>query len=327
MLHALTSGGSLYTKPTGSHMQTRLTVPQLASFLKLAELLSFRDAALALGISQPALSRTVQLIEGRVGARLFDRDTRKVTLTPAGEKLRPLADRLLKEYDATFNELDAFINGQQGHIRIAALPSVAAALLPATIARYQKHSPGVRIDIWEDVTFPVHRAVRMGDADLGLATPPQATGELNYKPLMRDELVLVCKADDPLTECMEYDWSVFLDRPFIGMSPESALRVMMDNAFQQSGVRVNPLFNCKQLSTIGGLITASLGISALPWLTLPQLGPSPLTWRSLKGPTAARSIGIVTLAGHSPSPATLLFLRELEAQGRLLSSKAKTPPR
>ena len=311
---------------SGSTMHARLTVPQLASFLKLAELLSFRDAALALGVSQPALSRTIQLIEGRVGARLFDRDTRKVTLTPTGKKLRPLADRLLKDYEATFNELDAFIKGELGHIRIAALPSVAAALLPATIARYQKQCPGVRIDIWEDVTFPVHRAVQTGKADIGLATPPQPADELNYKPLMEDELVLVCKNDDPLMKNKEYDWSVFLDRPFIGMSSESALRTMMDNAFLQSGLTIRPLFNCKQLSTIGSLISASLGISALPWLTLPQLASSPLTWRPLRNPTMSRSIGIVTLAGHSPAPATLRFLRELEVQGRLLSSEAETPP-
>lgn len=306
-------------------MHTRLTMPQLASFLKLAEHLSFRGAALALGVSQPALSRTIQLIEGRVGVRLFDRDTRSVTLTPAGEKLRPLADRLLKNYDTVFKELDAFVTGQDGRIRIAALPSVAAALLPSTIARVQKHCPDVEIDIWEDVALPVHRAVRIGDADIGLATPPQSNGDLNYKPLLDDELVLVCKADDPLTKRKEYDWSVFLERPFIGMSSESALRAMMDDAFLQSGSPVSPLFNCKQLSTIGSLIAASLGISALPWLTLPQLASSPLTWRALKDPQIARSIGIITLAGHSLSPATNRFIRELEFQGRLLS-KSKTPP-
>ncbi|HEX7012243.1 MAG TPA: LysR family transcriptional regulator [Steroidobacteraceae bacterium] len=303
-------------------MRTRLTLPQLAAFLKLAELRSFRDAALALNVSQPALSRTIQLIEGRIGARLFDRDTRTVTLTPAGEKLQPLAERLLRNYEATFEELDAFISGQEGHIRIAALASIAAALLPPTIAAFQKRCPAVRIDIWEDVTLPVHRAVSAGEADIGLATPPQTSGELNYKPLMRDDLVLVCRVDDPLTQRDEYEWSVFAERPFIGMSPESALRAMMDNAFLQSGLTVKPLFNCKQLTTIGALITASLGISALPRLTLAQLASPALTWRPLKNPSVSRSIGIATRAGHSLSPATLIFLRELEAQARLLSSKS-----
>jgi DNA-binding transcriptional LysR family regulator len=298
-------------------MRVRLTLPQLHSFLKLTKLCAFKDAAAALGVSQPALSRTIQLIEARVGARLFDRHTRKVTLTPAGEKLRPLAEQLLKQYDAAFADLDAFVNGQEGVVRIAALPSAAAALLPAAIAAYQIHCPDVRLEIFEDVTHPVHRLVQSGEADIGLATPPQTHGDLNYKHLLHDELVLVCRSDDPLTQKDEYDWSVFANQPFIGMSYESALRSMVDNAFLQVGLTVKPLFNCKQPTTISNLISASLGVSALPRLTLAQLD-STLTFRPLKNPSIMRSIGIVTYAQRSLSPAAVRFQRELENQARVL---------
>jgi LysR family transcriptional regulator, carnitine catabolism transcriptional activator len=304
-------------------MRVRLTLPQLHSFLKLTKLCAFKDAAAALGVSQPALSRTIQLIEARVGARLFDRHTRRVTLTPAGEKLRPLAEELLKHYDSAFADLDAFVHGQEGHVRIASLPSAAAALLPAAIADYQKHSPEVSLDIFEDVTHPVHRLVQSGEADIGLATPPQTNGDLNYKHLLHDELVLVCRSDDPLANKEEHDWSVFADHPFIGMSHESALRSMVDNAFLQVGMTVKPVFNCKQPTTIGNLIAASLGITALPRLTLAQLDSSTLTSRPLKRPSIARSVGIVTHATRSLSPAAARFRRELESKARSLLRAAK----
>lgn len=301
-------------------MRIRLTLPQLDAFLKLTELGSFRDAAAALGVSQPAFSRTIQLIEGRVGARLFDRDTRNVTLTAAGARLRPLAERLLQSYDEAFDELDQFIGGRQGRVRIAALPSVAAALLPATIKAFKAKQPEVRIDIWEDVSGPVHRAVAAGEADIGLATPPAPSENLRYKALMPDELVLVCRSDDPLIAQDSYDWSVLADRPFIGMSPDSSLHGLIQAAFQDAGLDIQPLFNCKQPTTIGSLVAEGLGVSVLPRLTLAQLDSPALTWRRLEGPTVSRSIGLITHAASSLSPASLLFSKELERQARARSA-------
>jgi LysR family carnitine catabolism transcriptional activator len=299
-------------------MTNRLTLPQLGAFLQLAELGGFRDAASALGVSQPALSRTIQQIETRLGARLFDRDTRTVSLTPAGKTFLPLAKRLIKEYDSAFKEFDDFVAGQSGRIRIAALPSVAAALLPAVIAAFQKCHPSVRIDIWEDVALPVHRAVAEGAADFGLAMPPQTQAGLTFKPMVKDEIVLVCRADDPLAQKDEYDWSVFEGRPYIGMSPESDLQRMVTGAFVQAGLSIEPLYNCKHLTTIGSLITASLGISALPRLTVAQLALPVLTWRRLRNPAMARSIGVITRTATSLSPPAALFLKELKAHAKLL---------
>ncbi len=307
-------------------MRIRLNLLQLNAFLKLAELGGFRDAAQALGVSQPALSRTIQLIESRLNARLFDRDTRKVTLTPAGEKLRPLAQQLVQNYTTAFEEFDDFVLGRRGRIRIASLPSISSALLPQTIADFQSRYPGVRIDIWEDVTMPVHRAVSEGDADIGLATAPQVRTDLNYKALVKDEIVLVCRTDDPLVRDAEYDWTVFKNRPFIAMSPESDLRGMIDHAFVQAGLTVEALYNCKSPTTIGSLISANLGISALPRLTLAQLASPALTWRRLSNPHMSRSLGIATHAGRSLSPAALLFIKELKAHARLLFPSDGPPP-
>lgn len=299
-------------------MRVRLTLPQLSTFLKLAELGSFRDAALALGISQPALSRTIQLIEGRVGARLFDRDTRSVTLTPVGLELRPLAERIIANYDDTFAEIDEFISGRRGRVRIAAFPTIAAALLPPAIAHFQAAHPAVRVDIWEDVASPIHRALIDGHADLGLATPPSPSPQLNFKLLLNDELVLLCRADDPLAAQEVCDWTAFERRPFIAMSAESGLRAMIEGAFAQAGVAVQPLYNCKQVTTVGSLVGASLGVSALPRSALSLLSWPELTSRPLVGPSVFRQIGVISPVRSLP-PSSLLFMRELEQQARQLS--------
>ena len=300
-------------------MQTRLNLQQLSAFLTLADRGSFGEAAEALGISQPALSRGIQQIENRVGTKLFDRDTRKLRLTPAGERLEPLARRLIREYQTAFADFDDFVAGREGVVRVAAFPSVATMLLPVTIARFRKRYPDVRIHIWEDVGKPTHRAVLEGEADIALATPPAANADLRYRPLLRDELVMVCRNDDPLARQEEHDWSVFTTRAFVMPSPETGLRALIDQALEKAGVSVEPLFNCKQPATIGALVNAGIGIAALSRLTLAQLDSKTLAWRKLRNPTLSRTIGVVSHAARSLPPAARLFLKEIEAQAKLLA--------
>lgn len=297
---------------------SRLTLPQLSAFLKLAETSSFRDAATQLGVSQPALSRTIQHIETRVGVRLFDRDTRTVTLTPAGERLRPLAVRLLDDYDAVFRELHEFIEGRDGVIRIAALPSVASALLPPAIQKFQARFPRVRVEIWEDVGDQVHNAVGERAADFGIAPAPDLAHDLRYQELLKDSIVLVCRHDDPLAATPEHRWSVFEGSRFITMSPETGLRKIVESGLTQAGVPVERLFDCSAATTVAALVTSGLGISALSRLVMAQIDSPSLAWRPLVDPVVVRSIGIVRHKARSLSPAAQAFVRELEMQARAI---------
>lgn len=304
---------------------SRLTLSQLSAFMKLAETSSFRDAANELGVSQPALSRTIQHIETRVGVRLFDRDTRTVTLTPAGERLRPLAARLLADYETLFRELHEFVEGRQGLIRIAALPAIASALLPPAIASFQARFPGVRIEIWEDVGDLVHNVVRDRSADFGIAPPPDLASDLRYQELLKDNIGLVCRRDDPLAEVAEHRWSVFSDCRFIAMSEETGLSAMVENGLGEAGVVVERLFNCSAATTAAALIASGQGISAITRLTMAEIASPRLVWRPLVDPVVARSIGIVRHQGRSLSPAAQAFVRELERQARKIRMGEAVP--
>jgi DNA-binding transcriptional LysR family regulator len=304
---------------------SRLTLPQLAAFLKLAQTASFKEAAARLGVSQPALSRTIQHIETRVGVRLFDRDTRTVTLTPAGERLLPLAVRLLEDYETAFRDLQEFIEGREGAIRIATLPSVASTLLPPAIKNFQARFPRVRIGIWEHVAERVHGAVREGAADFAVAPPPDLASDLRYHELLKDSVVLVCRRDDPLAAAPEHPWSIFEGRRVIMMSEETGLRKLVESGLAQAGVLVERLFDCSAVTTAGALIAAGLGISALTRLAVAQIASSALVWHPLSQPVVARSIGIVRHQSRSLSPAAQAFVRELERQARVMRMDELAP--
>lgn len=302
-------------------MHVRLTFPQLDAFLKLEALASFRDAALELGVSQPALSRTIQQIEARVGVRLFDRDTRHVRLTAAGERLRPIALQLIKDYEESFRDFEAYVDGRAGRVRIATTPSVAATLLPAAIHRFGLTHPGVTVEIWEDVGAPIHRVIEEGEADIGIAPPPAETRNLNFKPIFQDRLILACRADDVLAQQERHDWTVFRERPFIAMSTDTGLRALIDRAFAAADVVVDPLFNCKHPTTAAALVVASLGISVLTRLAMEQIRSPELTWRALDAPEASRPIGLVTSPVRSMLSPARAFMHEVEVEARALALK------
>jgi LysR family transcriptional regulator, carnitine catabolism transcriptional activator len=306
-------------------MRINLSPPQLAAFLHVARTGSFSEAAALQHVSQPALSRTIRVIEEVVGHRLFDRTTRSVELTPAGRELRPIAERMVAEFDSAFGELAQFIEGRRGRIVVAGLPSICAVLLPGAIARFQATHPAVDFLIRDGLSGTVVDAVTDGHADIGLTVGPLPAEQLSYRPLLADEFGLVCRADDVLARHASVPWSVFETRPFIAMNPASSVRSMTDAAFLQGGIAVRPLYECAFLGTTGNLVAAGVGISALPRLTLPLVGAAGLVWRPLVQPSLQRSLGVLTRLGRSLSPAAAQFLATLSAEAETTLPALRNP--
>ena len=144
---------------------------ELQAFAKLAELCSFREAAEELTLSGSALSRLIARVEGKLGTRLFDRDTRNVALTPQGEALQHLTDRILNEAATALTEFDAYLAARRGRLVLAGLPSVTASLLPRIVARFVALHSDVEVSIIDALSEGVLAAVLEGRADLGL--PPE----------------------------------------------------------------------------------------------------------------------------------------------------------
>ena len=297
-------------------MRINLTPQQLAAFLRLAQAGSFSEAARLLGVSQPALSRTVQQMEEVIGRRLFDRTTRSVVLTATGQELLPIAARLVAEFDDAFGELARFVAGRRGRVAVAALPSIAAVLLPPVIARYRAERPEVEVAVLDGLSGPVLDEVAEGRADLGLTIRPSPRATLSYRPLLADELGLVCRPDDELAGEGPLPWSVFTGRPFVAMAAASSVRQLTDAAFLQAGLAVPQLYGCAFLGTAGHLVAAGLGITALPRLTLPLLGRTGLVWRRLERPVMRRQMGVLTRVGRSLAPAAQDFLTVLQEEAR-----------
>lgn len=300
-------------------MRINLTLHQLHCFLRVAETGNFSEAARGLGLSQPALSRTIRMVETVLQTRLFDRDTRNVALTPAGEELRVTAQRLVLEFDGALGEVAQFVAGQRGCVVIAALPSLAAVVLPPVIAAFRRDWPQVQIVIKDGLSGSVVDHVLDGRADIGLTVRPSPSENLTYQSIAQDLFGLVCRDDDPLARVASHDWSVFTQYPFIAMAQGSSVRAYTDAAFLQIGQPVPQLYECSFLGTAGHLIASGLGISALPQMTLPLIAAQRLVWRPLSGPVIHREIGTLRRTGRALAPAAEHFLKALSATPKALA--------
>ena len=296
------------------------TWPQLAAFLSLAETRSFTAAAEALGVSQPTLSRTIQALEAATGTKLFDRDTRSIALTSAGLEFLMIARRLTNEMESAAREFREVAHGERGRLTIAALPSIAAVILPGAIARFRLAHPAVDIIIHDGLSEPVLAMVADGRADAGITVRPPTSTRLVYRMLLADRFCLVGRRDRPDEGAVP--WAILAQEPFIAMSPASSVRTMTDAAFLQAGISPVPRFECAQLSTTGGLVAAGLGITALPRLAIALIAGHDLVVRPLVKPLLQRSIGIVVRASRQPSPAMVTFLQAITAEAADLSKVA-----
>ncbi|MFV0625315.1 LysR family transcriptional regulator [Sphingomonas sp. ac-8] len=287
------------------------SVATLKLFLQVAKSSSFSETARIAAVSQPALSRTIRLLEENLGVRLFDRDTRNVRLTAAGELLLPAVQRLVRDYEDTFAELAQSFSGERGRVAIGALPSMAANLLPRALTDFCGDHPHVELTIHEGLSGNLLQQMLDRRIDIAIMTPPDRTDQFAFEAMLNDECVLVAKRGELATSGPAHRWTIFEDHPFIAMAPQSSVRRLTDRALAQAGVVAKPRFECAQLATVGGFIVAGLGISAVPRSTLPLLSQPDIEAHPLCDPVVHRQIGITTTRQRSLSPAARLLKAHL----------------
>src|SRR5690349_21083111 len=145
-----------------------LNLREIRAFVAVAQMGSFTRAAARLNVSQPALTVQIRRLEETLGARLFDRNSRTVTLTSVGRELLPVLHKSLADMQRVLDDARALGDGSRGAVRIACLPSFAAGRLPALIRDFRTDAPHVTFEIRDVVASMVNQLVKAGEFDLGV---------------------------------------------------------------------------------------------------------------------------------------------------------------
>lgn len=292
-------------------MGVNFDLNDLQAFRAVVELGSFRKAAEAVNISQPALSRRIDKLEEALGARLFERTTRSVTLTTVGRVFAPSAEQLLDDLDAALLGIRDVSSSRLGHVTIACVPSVAYYFLPSVIANYRSRYPRIRVKLLDASANEVLGAVISGEADFGVSFMGSQETEVEFKVLLQERFVAACRRDHPLARKKRVSWSELYEHEYVSVDKTSGNRLLLDQALTAVAPRVPSVCETRHVTTMLGLVEAGLGVAAVPSMAMPVREHPILTSVPLVDPIVTRRVGIVRRRGRQLTPAAQAFYQTI----------------
>jgi DNA-binding transcriptional LysR family regulator len=247
-------------------MKDEIELRHLRYFLAVAETLHFGRAAKKLGMAQPPLSQQIRRLEEMLGAPLFERTTRGVTLTPAGAVLRERATSTMVRLADDLEQSRRVARGEEGRLTVGFSGSVMFTELPIAIQAYRRAYPRVEVQLREMWTSMQLSALADGSIDVGFLRDGERRPELAITPLLREPFHVALPADHALRRQRTVDPASFEGEPFVLFAPrmgslafDRTMRCCLDAGFQPTVVQEAP-----QFPTLIRLVAAGVGISLVP---------------------------------------------------------------
>lgn len=303
------------SNPDGSpEPNLNAAIRHLRAFLSVAKHRSFTRAATALHISQPSLTMTIQQLEQIVGGALFDRTTRNVMLTPEGQDLHPVAERVVDDFDLAIRNIRLTAANRNSFIRVAVVSSIATKILPGILDNFLGTRSGMRIQIREGNSNDVRRFVRRNEVDVGFASKDGDDAELEFEALFQDQLGLIARYDHPLTKVARNGvvrWSDLDGHDFIGLTQDTATAPIMSQISDLPSNVTMPKYAVSTYPTLWALIENGLGVTTAPALAGEFMNDTRVLFFGLSEPNAWRSVYCVTRSGRMLSPMAALLVKQV----------------
>jgi len=294
-------------------------LPDLRAFVAVAKLGSFRAAAAELHLSQPALSRRIEKLEGALGVRLFHRTTRKVDMTTVGREFSYRATDILNSLELSLMGIRDVAAHVSGEVTIACIPSAVRYFLPRILKIYHERYPQILVRIIDQGANEVLTTVLRQEADFGLNYIGTQEPDLEFEPILKEPFVVACRPEHPLARKKKVTWSDLKAYDYMSVTKASGNRFLLDLALADKPERPRWYCEAQHVSTLVSLVEAGLGIAAVPRLSMPPQGHPTLISVPLVEPVITRTVGLIRRRGRPLSPAAQQFYDQLFA----LAPKAK----
>ncbi len=305
---------------------TSVTIRQLRAFVAVAQDESVTRAAQRLHLTPSALSMLISTLEGELAVRLFERTTRRISLTDAGQELLPSIKKVFDNLDLAFDGLRQLSDRRSGRFAVATSPLLAATLLPPLLASYRERFPSIRIDLFDLPVDGIAQAVRSGQADFGVCTADTDMPGLLATTIYQDRLVLACRGSHPLAQRREVRWTELNGEPLVLLRHGSGLRTLAERGFAAVGEPVQPAFEVSHVATAVGLVEAGLGVSILPSYALARTRAHDVVAVPLTAPVVERNIVALTDPQRQLSEPCEAFLAHFQNEVVALATVGSVKP-
>ena len=287
-------------------MPIHFTFAHIETFIAVAETGSFRAASERLHISQPAVSSRIQQLEDRIGLALLTRTTRSVQLTPEGQRFLEEAGHIFAGLEDLAEGLRERVNLNSGVVSIAAMPSMAASILPAIMRGFRTRYPRVQLRIGDATAGRAADLLANGEVDLAIMSAQPRQG-MEFVPLLTDPCLVIACEDHPLARLADVALQDLGRYPLLLYPRGTTLRETIDAAFERIGIRVTPAYEAHNVATLVSLAEAGFGIAFAPKLMLRRINLGSCAVLKLEARSLDRNIGILRLRKRV-SPAVQAFI-------------------
>jgi len=282
----------------------------------LARWRSFKAAALALQMSQPALTRSLQQTERALGLALFERTTRRVTITRHGREFAALAERLLADLRHGVDALRAGEEHVGAPVMVSSVHTLAEAWTPTARRAMERRFPGVAVHLREGLQSDVIHDVETGLADFGIGYIDGAPAVLSTAPLAAEQLLVVMPVRHPLCARAQVDLRMLRDATWVSFPAESRTRRIVDGAAAAAGFTPRYVMTTNRLATLLALARHGVGLAVVPGSEWSRADTRGLVARPLAGLRGTYRLGVLRLRERELGAAASAVLALIRASQR-----------
>jgi DNA-binding transcriptional LysR family regulator len=248
-----------------------MDIRTIKNFLKLTEHLNYRRTADEILLAQPALSRQIKQMETEIGAVLFDRNKRNVTLTEGGQYFRNEMERLVMQWEAACRKTAQIHRGEAGDIRIGHASSVMQSVLPRILAILKQEYPDLHTILSETANLHLIENLRQRTIDIGFAPNVIPFNDIESMVLYEENFVLILPENHPIDVHTPLSWKALCKEKFIIPSLNLGVgyvETLHQIFYEQIGFLPETVHESAYSTSVLRLVEAGIGISIEPKSTL-----------------------------------------------------------
>ena len=238
---------------------------QLEYFVTISELENFTRTAEVLHVSQPSVTKAIKSLEGELKLTLIDRSQKHVQLTEEGRTFLIHAQRIMRDVQAAYQDMQRFHSEARGTIRFGIPPMVEGYLFPDFFTKFRAAYPDITLDVQElSDSFEVREQADLGELDFGVVLAGPEDSVENEFLIMRDQMGLCLPDHHPLASLDTVPFNRLRHEKFIMQQPHTYQYRSVFDCCTQHGFTPDIVLATSQLKTIKQLVANGTGVSVLP---------------------------------------------------------------